>query len=66
MYLISGSTIRKIISKTIRFDVEEIPKKVTSARFIRKRQRVLFANANLLFPETWYNIKVIRRIVTIF
>ena len=32
----SGSAIRKIISKTIKFDVEKILKKVTSARFIRK------------------------------
>ena len=29
----SGSAIRKIISKTIKFDVEKILKKVTSARF---------------------------------
>ncbi len=34
----SGSAIRKIIRKTIRFDVEKIPKKVTSGRFIRKCQ----------------------------
>lgn len=32
----SGSTIHKIISKTIIFDVEKILKKVTSARFVRK------------------------------
>ena len=54
----SGSAIRKIISKTIRFDVEKIPKKSDVSAFC--------SQMNLLFPETWYNKQVIRRIVTIF
>lgn len=40
----SGSAIRKIISKTIKFDVVKILKKVTSARFIRKCQFTFSGN----------------------
>ena len=55
----SGSTIRKIISKTIRFGIEKILKKSDVSAF-------LFANANLPFPETWYNKLIIRRIGLFF